>query len=89
MIGNVWEWTTDWYREHNQIKQGSCCGSLVNPHGGDREASYDPQMPGVKIPRKVIKGGLSCVPPAIVVATVPQPAWSNLWTHPPVTWVFG
>lgn len=63
MIGNTWEWTTDWYQEHNQIKNESCCGTLVNPRGGEPEASYDPQMPDVKIPRKVIKGGsFLCAP---------------------------
>jgi len=55
MIGNVWEWTTDWYSpKHPQIK--TCCGS-VGPKGGDREQSYDPQTPGIRIPRRVIKGG--------------------------------
>jgi formylglycine-generating enzyme required for sulfatase activity len=63
MIGNTWEWTTDWYQTHSQIKPEDCCGTRVNPRGGDREASYDPQMPEIKIPRKVIKGGsFLCAP---------------------------
>jgi formylglycine-generating enzyme required for sulfatase activity len=63
MIGNTWEWTTDWYQTHGQIKPEDCCGTRVNPRGGDREASYDPQMPEIKIPRKVIKGGsFLCAP---------------------------
>ena len=63
MIGNTWEWTTDWYQTHGQIKPEDCCGNRVNPRGGDREASYDPQMPEIKIPRKVIKGGsFLCAP---------------------------
>src|SRR5262249_29641946 len=61
MAGNVWEWTTDWYQEHEKIAQ-SCCGSF-NPHGGIREESYDPCSPEIKIPRKVMKGGsFLCAP---------------------------
>ena len=61
MTGNVWEWTTDWYRAHH-LPENACCGG-VNPGGGVREQSHDPQMPDVPIPRKVIKGGsFLCAP---------------------------
>jgi formylglycine-generating enzyme required for sulfatase activity len=33
-----------------------CCGS-VNPRGGEREKSFDPCLPDIPIPRKVMKGG--------------------------------
>jgi sulfatase modifying factor 1 len=60
MIGNVWEWTADWYSAHDPAPKACCGGSLPK---GDREQSYDPQMPSIRIPRKVIKGGsFLCAP---------------------------
>jgi len=61
MIGNVWEWTTDWYESRHPVKSKGCC-ELVNPRGGQRERSFDPQI-GLPIPRKVMKGGsFLCAP---------------------------
>ena len=61
MIGNVWEWTVDWYAPHHQ-PQKTCCGGAV-ARGGTRDESYDPAMPDIKIPRRVIKGGsFLCAP---------------------------
>lgn len=49
MIGNVWEWTSDWYRPRHDGLEG------VNPTGPRQKDSYDPRQPGV--PSRVIKGG--------------------------------
>jgi formylglycine-generating enzyme required for sulfatase activity len=57
MIGNTWEWTTDWFtQKHAADEPGGCCHGS-NPRGGREEDSYDPRQPNIKIPRKVIKGG--------------------------------
>jgi formylglycine-generating enzyme required for sulfatase activity len=57
MIGNVWEWTTDWWSAKHASDAPKACCIPENPRGGPEAASYDPQMPDIKIPRKVIKGG--------------------------------
>ena len=58
MIGNTWEWTTDWYSSrHEPVAENSCCGVVKNPRGGPEHASYDSCQPSIRIPRKVLKGG--------------------------------
>jgi formylglycine-generating enzyme required for sulfatase activity len=57
MIGNVWEWTEDWYRpRHPDEPQKACC-IPTNPRGADKTESYDPCQPDIDMPRKVLKGG--------------------------------
>jgi formylglycine-generating enzyme len=54
MVGNVWEWTSDWYQAHTDASHGCC--TPVNPRSGDREHSRHPGD-AAGIPRKVMKGG--------------------------------
>ena len=56
MIGNVWEWTLDWYQAGHR-PSGGCCGSGSVSASRARRESCDPRTPRIRIPRKVIKGG--------------------------------
>jgi sulfatase modifying factor 1 len=57
MIGNVWEWTSDWFKPRHPVDAAKPCCIPRNPRGGKEDLSYDPSPPESGIPRKVLKGG--------------------------------
>jgi sulfatase modifying factor 1 len=57
LIGNVWEWTSDWFSPKHEANMPKACCIPENPRGGPEEASYDTCLPNIRIPRKVLKGG--------------------------------
>jgi formylglycine-generating enzyme required for sulfatase activity len=56
MIGNVWEWTSDWFTARHPPDPSKACCIPRNPRGGPEQESHDPCQP-VRIARKVVKGG--------------------------------
>jgi formylglycine-generating enzyme required for sulfatase activity len=57
MIGNVWEWTRDWWSTRTGAISPVRCCSVKNRSGGCDNLSDDPALAHLKIPRRVIKGG--------------------------------
>ncbi len=81
MIGNVWEWTHDWFStRHPEVSDKPCCAPQ-NPRGGPKSNSHD--SCGVPpIPRKVVKGGSHLCAPSYCrryrpAARHPQPIDSS------------
>jgi hypothetical protein len=85
MIGNVWEWTTDWWSAKHEADAPTACCIPENPRGGREETSYDPCQPAIKIPRKVIKAARICARRITAVAIARPRAMRKRWIRPRAT----
>ncbi|WP_027229692.1 formylglycine-generating enzyme family protein [Phyllobacterium sp. UNC302MFCol5.2] len=57
MIGNTWEWTTDFWSARHATPAAKACCIPVNPRSTNAENSIDPVQADLAIPRRVLKGG--------------------------------
>ena len=57
MIGNVWEWTTDWYTPGTRGRSVKACCIPQQSSRTARGGQLRPCQPAIMIPRKVLKGG--------------------------------
>ena len=59
MIGNVWEWTTDWYSTKHEADAAKACCVPTNPRGAGPDGSYDPRQTGRPHPAQGAQGRLA------------------------------
>ena len=57
VVGNVWEWTCDYFTPRHPDDASKPCCIPHNPRISSPDQSYGVGQPGEHIPRRVIKGG--------------------------------
>ena len=88
MIGNVWEWTTDWYSPGTRPTRRRPAAFRKIRAAVARTGSYDPGQPQSRIPRRSSKAARTCARRITAGATARPRATRRRSTHPPAMLAF-
>ena len=80
MIGNVWEWTTDWWQERTAASD--CC--VLPSDDALREASYDRISLRSRVRARCSRGARSSAPTTTACATARRRVFRSRSTRAPV-----
>ena len=85
MIGNVWEWTTDWWSTKHEADAPKACCIPENPRGGPEDVSYDPCQPGSRFRARSSKAARTCARRTTAAVTARPRAMPKRSTRPRAT----